>query len=443
MKKKTTQRSSKASFDLAVIGAGYVGLVTATCFSEFGKKVLLIDRKKNRVERLKRGIMPFYEPGLSEIATRNLKNKRLQIVTSIAEASRKTDMLVIAVGTPTLPNGNVDMRDYWGVIKEIVDNMKGYKIVVDKSTVPIGTARKAYKHISRYHGDNTDVVSFPEFLREGSAVKDFMHPDRLVIGTDSKRAEQRMRDLIRPIRSKKVFCGLETAEMVKYACNAFLATKISFINEIANIAEAVGANVDEVAYGMGLDRRIGKSFLKAGIGYGGSCFPKDVKALKHIAGHNKYSFKLLRAVIQVNADQRKLAIRKLQSQLGRLSGKTIAVLGLAFKNNTDDVRESASIDIIKQLLRRKAHVAAYDPLAKDNARGVLTQKGDLVYCDKANQALFGADAAIIATEWEEFRDIDWKHAKEIMKQPVVVDGRNILNPQSMEKLGFNYFGIGK
>ncbi|MFA5029989.1 MAG: UDP-glucose/GDP-mannose dehydrogenase family protein [Patescibacteria group bacterium] len=443
MKKKKVRRPQQQSFDLAVIGAGYVGLASAACFAEIGKRVLLIDRKKNRVERLKRGIMPFFEPGLVHMVNRNVKSRRLVFTHSIADASKKTEMLVIAVGTPTLPNGSVDMRDYWNVIEDIVKHMKGYKIVVDKSTVPIGTARKAYKHISRYHGDHTDVVSFPEFLREGSAIRDFMKPDRLVIGTDSKRAEKRMRELLRPIRTKKVFCGLETAEMVKYASNAFLATKISFINEIANIAETVGANVDEVAYGMGLDKRIGKSFLKAGIGYGGSCFPKDVKALKHIAGSHRYSFKLLRAVIQVNADQRKLVILKLQEQLGKLKGKTIAMLGLAFKNNTDDVRESASIDIIRQLLKQGAKVAAFDPLAESNARKVLTQEGDLVYCDTPEQALIDADAVVIATEWDEFKRIDWKSAKEIMRKPIVVDGRNMLNPVRMKELGFTYIGIGK
>ncbi len=443
MKKKRTQKQRTKSFDLAVIGAGYVGLVSAACFAELGKRVLLIDRKKNRVERLKRGITPFYEPGLSEIVVRNTKSGRLVFTNSIADASEKTQMLVIAVGTPTLLNGNVDMRDYWGVIEEIVKNMKGYKIVVDKSTVPIGTARKAYKHIARYHGDNADVVSFPEFLREGNAIQDFMKPDRLVVGTDSKRAEKHMRNLLLPIRVKKVFCGLETAEMVKYASNAFLATKISFINEIANIAEAVGANVDEVAYGMGLDKRIGKSFLKAGIGYGGSCFPKDVKALKHIAGNHRYSFKLLRAVIQVNADQRKLVLTKLQEQLGRLKGKTITVLGLAFKNNTDDVRESASIDIIKQLLQKGAKVVAFDPLAEENARKILTQEGDLVYCDTPEQALLKADAAVIATEWDSFKRLDWKALRSTMTTPFVVDGRNILNPDAMKKFGFTYIGIGK
>lgn len=443
MKKKIAKRPSKQSFDLAVIGAGYVGLVSAACFAEIGKRVLLIDRKKNRVERLKRGIMPFFEPGLSEMVIRNTKSGRLAFTNSIADASKKTQMLVIAVGTPTLPNGNVDMRDYWLVIEEIVKHMKGYKIVVDKSTVPIGTARKAYKHISRYHGDHTDVVSFPEFLREGSAISDFLKPDRLVIGTDSRRAEKHMRELLRPIRTKKVFCGLETAEMVKYASNAFLATKISFINEIANIAETVGANVDEVAFGMGLDKRIGRHFLKAGIGYGGSCFPKDVKALKHIAGSHKYSFKLLRAVIQVNANQRRLVLSKLQEKLGRLKGKTITVLGLAFKNNTDDVRESASIDIIKQLLRKGAKVVAFDPLAESNARKVLTQEGDLVYCDTAEQALIDADAVVVATEWDEFKKIDWKSAKDIMKVPLIIDGRNLLNPTHLKKLGFTYLGIGK
>jgi len=443
MKKKKVRRPQQQSFDLAVIGAGYVGLVSAACFAEIGKRVLLIDRKKNRVERLKRGIMPFFEPGLVHMVNKNIKSRRLVFTHSIADASKKTEMLVIAVGTPTLPNGSVDMRDYWNVIEDIVKHMKGYKIVVDKSTVPIGTARKAYKHISRYHGDHTDVVSFPEFLREGSAIHDFMKPDRLVIGTDSKRAEKRMRELLRPIRTKKVFCGLETAEMVKYASNAFLATKISFINEIANIAEIVGANVDEVAYGMGLDKRIGKSFLKAGIGYGGSCFPKDVKALKHIAGSHRYSFKLLRAVIQVNADQRKLVLLKLQERLGQLKGKTIAMLGLAFKDNTDDVRESASIDIIRQLLKHGAKVTAFDPLAESNARKVLTREGDLVYCDTSKQALIDSDAVVIATEWEEFKHIDWKSAKEIMRKPIIIDGRNILNPVRMKELGFTYIGIGK
>lgn len=441
--KQKTRLQQDGRFDLAVIGAGYVGLVSGACFAELGKKVLIVEKQKNRVEHLKRGIMPFYEPGLAEVVKKNMKNGRLAFGTSVKEAAPKTSMIVIAVGTPTLPNGNVDMKDYWSVIEEVIACMKGYKVIVNKSTVPVGTAKRAQKHISRYHGDNTDVVSFPEFLREGSALKDFMHPDRLVIGSGSKRAETAMRELIRPIRTKKLFVGVETSEMVKYASNAFLATKISFINEIANIAEAVGADVDGVALGMGLDKRIGKSFLKAGIGYGGSCFPKDVKALKHIAGTKKYSFKLLKAVIEVNKNQRKKVIEKLVRNLGRLSGKTIAVLGLAFKNNTDDVRESASIDIIKELLRRGANVATYDPIAEKNAQRVLRKEGALVYCDTAEQALIDVDAVVIATEWEEFKKINWKKMKEAMRGNVIVDGRNILDPKKMLYLGFTYLGIGK
>lgn len=442
MKKRRIQTSGK-SYDLAIIGAGYVGLVSAACFAELGKTVLLVEKQKNRVEQLKRGIMPFYEPGLAEIVKKNIKKKRLAFTHSIKDASPKSKMFVIAVGTPTLPNGFVDMKDYWSVIEEIVKYMKGYRIIVNKSTVPIGTAKKAYIHIKKYHGDNTDVVSFPEFLREGSAISDFMHPDRLVVGTSSKRAEKALRGLLEPIKTKKLFTSIETSEMVKYASNAFLATKISFINEIANISEAVGADVDGVALGMGLDKRIGKSFLKAGVGYGGSCFPKDVKALKHIAGTKRYSFKLLKAVIEVNKNQRKLVVDKLQKQLGRLKGKTISVLGLAFKNNTDDVRESAAIDIITQLLKKGAKIATYDPIAEENARKVLLKKNNLVYCDTAEQSLQGADACVIATEWAEFKNLDWKKIQLSMQNPIIIDGRNLLEPKKMSKLGYLYNAIGK
>lgn len=439
----TPKEAQSTSYDIVVVGAGYVGLVAAACFADLGFRVCVIDRNPDKIERLQHGVIPFFEPGLDLVVKRTIARKRLFFSPSLESVVPHAKIVMIAVGTPSQPNGKVDTHDYWKVIDAIAPLMHATALIVDKSTVPIGTAQKAMKRIARIAKKSIDVVSFPEFLREGTALDDFLKPDRLVVGAPSKKSERIMKRLIRGIRTKKIFTSLETAEMIKYASNAFLATKISFINEIANICESTGADVVDVALGMGLDKRIGTSFLRAGIGYGGSCFPKDVKALKHIAGSNHYSFKLLKSVIEVNSFQRKYFVEKIERHFRSLKGKTIAVLGLAFKGNTDDVRESASIDIINELLRKGAKVVAHDPVAETNARKVLPVTPKLIYCQTIEHAVKQADATVIATEWRTFSDANWKTLKKKMKSSLVFDGRNILDKQKMKELGFDYYSIGR
>lgn len=428
---------------IAMIGTGYVGLVTGTCFAEIGHDVTCVDVDEEKVENLKKGVIPIYEPGLTELVERNVANERLHFTIKLSDVLEESEAVFIAVGTPSMPDGRADLRYVRQVAEEIGTHIKNYTVVVDKSTVPVGTADEVTRIISK-HADASlfDVVSCPEFLREGNAVGDFMEPDRVVIGADTDKASKIMLDIFEPLHANNVLVtNVRSAEMIKYAANAFLATKISFINEIANVCERVGADVEKVAEGIGLDSRIGPKFLRAGLGYGGSCFPKDVRALRQIAGLHGYEFKLLRSVIEVNNDQRFRVVHKLVDHFGDIRDKEVAVLGLAFKDNTDDIRESASIDIIKDLQERGAHVRAYDPVATDNARKILN--GQISYAESVKDCVSGADAIVIATEWPEFVEVDWKEVSTLVKQPVLIDGRNLLDPAKMEELGYTYRGIGR
>lgn len=427
--------------NIAVVGTGYVGLVTGACLAKIGHNVSCIDIDKNKISRLKKGIIPIYEPGLDKVVKEVVKKNKLIFETSLKKVLPEAQAVFIAVGTPAKKDGKADLQFVYQVAKEIGENIKKYKVIINKSTVPVGTAQDVKNIISKFYKGNFAVVSNPEFLKEGFALEDFMKPDRVVIGFDDKKAKKIMSEIYKPIRTKKVFTSIESAEMIKYASNAFLATKISFINEIANLCEKVKANINEVSHGMGLDKRIGKSFLSAGIGYGGSCFPKDTSALNQIAGTKGYDFKLLKAVIEVNSKQRQSVIDKLEQIFGNLKNKRIAVLGLAFKNNTDDVRESAAIDIIRMLTGVGARIKAYDPKANDNAKEILNSGVKIV--NNPYDAIKRADALVIATEWPEFANLNFHKIKSLLKKPIIIDGRNLLNPVIIKNLGFQYFGIGR
>ncbi len=421
--------------NIAIIGAGYVGLVAGACLAELGNKVVCVDIDKNRIENLKKGIVPFYEPGLKKLIKKNIKNKRLFFETDIAMIIPQSEIIFIAVGTPSLENGEADLSYVEKAAEDVGKNLKKYAVIIIKSTVPPKTCRRIKDVIKKYSDAPFDLVSNPEFLREGSAVLDFMKPDRIIIGAESEKAKKIIKELYSPLKSPLVYTNFESSEMIKYASNTFLATKISFINEIANVCELVGANVEEIAKGMGLDPRIGSQFLKAGLGYRGSCFPKDVHALHQSAGINGYNFCLLKSVIEVNNNQQKLAIKKMEKMLGGLKNKIIAVWGLAFKANTDDVRESAAVEIIESLLGRGAKVKAYDPIANENAKKILPE--EIIFCDNSYKALERSDALLIATDWDEFKKIDLLKVKKLLKYPNIIDGKNIYNPAKMKKMGFN------
>jgi UDPglucose 6-dehydrogenase len=415
---------------IGVIGAGWVGLVTAACFADLGHDVYVRDIVQEKVDSLARGDVPIYEPGLSELITRNAE--RLHFTVEMGDVLPNASLLFCCVDTPPSYSGDADLSRVERVVEE-VGGSRDHALIM-KSTVPVGTGRSI-----RRRADALGYVSNPEFLKEGTAVADFMHPDRVVVGEeDGGGFGDRVAALYAPLEAPIVRTDVASAEMIKLASNAFLATKISFINEIANVSEELGANVDEVARGMGLDTRIGPQFLKAGLGFGGSCFPKDVTALKQLAGNTGYHFQLLTAVIEVNELQKRRAIGKLQKHLGSLVGKEIALLGVAFKPNTDDVREATSLVLAGRLQSEGAHVRVYDPVA--NAKGLL---GGAAVCDSAAEALDGADAAVLVTEWPEFREVDWDDAKQRMRKPLLVDGRNFLDGDLLEKAGFTYEGVGR
>ncbi len=424
---------------IAIIGAGYVGLTSAAVFSKLGHTVWAVRKDADKVEMLKRGEVPFYEPGLPELVKEGVLSGRLIPTTSYAEAVPNAEVIFICVGTPSLPSGETDLSQVFAASREIAENWgTGYKVIADKSTVPVGTAEKVRKTINAEC--DFDIASCPEFLREGSAVHDTLNPDRVVIGIDSDRARDVLLEAHKGLPGERLITDIKTAEMIKYASNAFLATKISFINEMANLCDEVGANVDEVARGMGMDPRIGPAFLKAGIGYGGACFPKDTKALHSIAFLHDYDFKLLKAVIEVNQAQRRQFVRKVRSVLGGFEGKKIGVLGLAFKNNTDDVRESAALDVVAWIAKDGAQVIAYDPQAEGNAKEVMP---GLSTRPKPEEVYEGADAILLLTEWGEFRDLPWASLKGKMKTPFIFDGRNLLDPQYMRSLGYTYISVGR
>ena len=431
---------------IAVIGTGYVGLVGGAGLADFGNAVVCVDQVAEKIERLRNGEIPFYEPGLSEVVERNVREGRLSFTTDLAAAVRECDVVFIAVGTPEGEGGAVDLSQVDGAARDIGRHMNGYRLIVQKSTVPVGTARRIRKIIEEnMTGDHDfEVVSNPEFLREGSAVEDFMRPDRAVVGADSERAKETMRSIYRPLyltRTSIVETTPETAELVKYASNAFLATKISFINEIANLCEYVGADVQTVAYTMGLDKRIGPKFLHAGAGYGGSCFPKDTKALVRIAESAGTDAKVVAATVEVNRLQKERMLAKtIEAAGGDVSGKRIGVLGLSFKPNTDDMRYAASIVLIEGLLERGASVQAFDPVAMENARSIMPA---VDYLGDPYEVARGVEVLVFMTEWNEFRRLDIDRLKELMARAVVVDCRNIYRPEDFLERGFEYFGVGR
>ncbi len=428
--------------NICVIGTGYVGLVTGTCFADLGNNVTCIDIDEVKISKLQRGIMPIYEPGLEEIVRRNVAQGRLHFTLSYEEGVRGSDFIFICVDTPSGAEGEADLhyvRDAARGIGEVLDHPV---VIVNRSTVPIGTGDIVADVVRRHLKKPVDfaVVSNPEFTREGSAVNDFLNPDRVVLGATDKDAAEAVAQLYLPLRAPIIVTDLRTAEMIKYASNAFLATRLSFINEIASICEALGADIKEVAAGMGYDKRIGHAYLDAGIGWGGSCFPKDVKALAHMAAIHGTHPQLLRAVIEINRDRRRQVIRKLRNILGRLDETTIGVLGLSFKPNTDDMRESPAVEIIHMLQHEGANVKAYDPVAIENARRQLR---DVTLCEDAYRVAEGSDALVIATEWNEFKQLDLVRIRQLMRRPVIIDGRNIYEPEKMAELGFVYQGMGR
>jgi UDPglucose 6-dehydrogenase len=474
---------------ISIVGTGYVGLVTGTCLANFGLTVTCVDNDEKKIDLLNNGKIPIYEPGLEDLIVKNVKENRLKFSTNLKEAIKDAQVVYIAVGTPPNHDGSAGLQQVEGVAKDIAKYINGYKVIVNKCTVPVGTARKIkriitenYSHCrsvensplgyseapsfssslratkgsaaisspSPLRGEGRvrvnhsfDIISNPEFLREGSAVYDFTHPDKIVIGYETEKAKQIMQEIYRPLYlldTPFVFTNLETAEMIKYACNAFLATKITFINEIANLCDRVGADVNQIAKAMGMDGRISPKFLHPGPGYGGSCFPKDTRALNATANNYNYDFKLLEAVIEANSRQRKIVVDKIEKYLGTLKNKTIGILGLAFKQNTDDIRESAAIDIIKILLQKEAHIQCFDPMAMENTKKILP---DLTYCQDEYETAKDTDALVILTEWNQFRNLDLNKIKKLMNELIIIDLKNLYEPEKVEELGFKYYGIGR
>jgi UDPglucose 6-dehydrogenase len=428
--------------NICVIGVGYVGLVTGTCFADLGHQVSCVDVDKAKIEKLQASVMPIYEPGLEEMVRRNAQAGRLTFTTCYEEGLKEAEFAFIAVGTPQGSGGEADLKYVRAAARSIGEVMDHSMLIINKSTVPIGTGDWVSDIVRRYQREPIDfsVVSNPEFLREGAAINDFMFPDRIVLGSLEPEGAAQVAQLYLSLRAPIMLTDLRTAEMIKYASNAFLATRISFINEIAGICEALGADVKEVAAGMGYDKRIGRHFLDAGIGFGGSCFPKDVEALAHMAAVHGCHPQLLRAVMDINRDQRRQVVHKLREVLGNLDEKVIGVLGLAFKPNTDDMREAPSVELIHLLQSEGASIRAYDPVAAPNAGLYLH---DVTLCDDAYEVAQSADALVVVTEWNEFKHLSLSRLKAVMRQPVIVDGRNLYDPEIMQDLGFVYRGVGR
>jgi len=427
---------------VAIVGTGYVGLVTGACLAEIGHRVTCVDSDAQKIKVLKKGGIPIYEPGLDEVVATHRRSKRLSFTTRLAEAMETAEYIFIAVNTPPLPNGEPDLSYVETVARQVAQQMKRYTVIVEKSTVPVNTGEKV-KQTLLLHGKKGvpfDVVSNPEFLREGTAVSDFMKPDRVVVGVESKRAETLMRELYAPLKAPLLVTDIKSAELIKHASNSFLATKISFANALAVICGRVGADVTLVTKGMGADPRIGASFLRAGLGYGGSCFPKDVSAFIHMAENVGYDFKIIKAVQEANDQARRWALDTLKKTLWNLKGKVIAVWGLAFKPDTDDLRNAPALDIIRLLQAEGCRVNAYDPVAMDRARSLLK---DVRFCKNPYEAARGADAVLLATEWKEFRDADLAKVKSHLRTPIFLDGRNLYDPVALTSLGFQYHSVGR
>jgi len=432
----------KTVMKLSIIGTGYVGLTTGACFAEVGHEVICVDNDTAKVQMLLDGGIPIYEPGLEELVQRNVAAGRLRFTTHIAEGVSQSGVVFIAVPTPPQPDGSVDLSFIERVAREIAGAMTSYKIVVDKSTVPVNTGDKVAETIRRYGktGVECDVVSNPEFLREGFAVEDLMRPDRIVVGVRSPRPVATMKEIYAPFDAPVLVTDINSAELIKHASNSFLALKISYINAISVLCEATGANIQEVANGMGMDVRIGRRFLQAGLGFGGSCFPKDLSAFIKIAEQIGYDFRLLKEVQRINTEQMQRFLRKITDTLWVLKDKTIGVLGLAFKQNTDDVRMSPAIELCQRLQKEGARLRVHDPKAMDKARGVLQ---DVTFVDDMNTVAEGCDALVVATEWDDFKQLDLERARKALTHPILFDGRNLFDPEEMEQLGWIYKSVGR
>ena len=430
--------------DISIIGSGYVGLVTGACFADVGHHVICVDNDSEKVKQLKAGEVPIYEPGLEEIIHRNVSAQRLHFTGNIQEAVERSQIIFIAVPTPPLPDGDVDLSFVEKVAREIAGVLTDYRVIVDKSTVPVKTGEKVAESIKRYnrHGVKFDVVSNPEFLREGCAVADLMHPDRIVIGAQSEQAIDLMKKVYEPFMAPILVTDISSAELIKHCANSFLALKISYINAVSGICEASGADVEKVADGIGMDHRIGRDFLNAGIGYGGSCFPKDIAAFIAISDQLGTPFNLLREVQHINEGQKARLLKSIRETLWVLREKRITVWGLTFKPDTDDVRSSVAIELVEQLLREGAHVVAYDPKGMHKARAIKAI-ADAEFASSALEAVTDAEALIIATDWNEFANVDLTVLKEKMQTPIVFDGRNLLDPETMRQFGFHYYSIGR
>ncbi len=428
--------------NISIIGSGYVGLVTGACLAELGNKVICADSDFKKIAGLKKGVVPIYEPGLEELIASNILNKRLKFTSSIKEAVLNSEVIFIAVGTPSLENGEADLTGIENVAQNIAEHMDGYRLIVEKSTVPVQTCFWIKKTIAANlkHKHKFDVVSNPEFLREGSGINDFTHPDRIIIGLESAKAKETMISLYKPLNRPILVTNIKSAELIKHASNAFLAAKISFINAVSQICDKVGADVTEVAQGMGLDNRIGKYFLHAGLGYGGSCFPKDLDAFINIAEKLGFDFKMLKAVRSTNAEQLEFFLEKIKNALWIVKGKNIGVLGLSFKPNTDDLRNAPSLYLIRALQQEGAKLKVYDPKAMDKAKDLLK---NVVFCKNAYAVCRSADCLIIATEWNEFKELDFRKLKKLLRRPLIIDGRNIYDPAYLQSLGFTYIGVGR
>ena len=428
--------------NISIVGAGHVGLVTGACLADLGNQVVVADHDASRIARLRRGEMPFYEPGLAELVHRGMTEKRLRFTTSLGEAVEQGTVIFLCVGTPSRANGEADLSAVESVTREIARAIRTYRLIVEKSTVPVETGewiKRAMQQTARKRGA-WDVASNPEFLREGSALQDFLHPDRIVLGVESERAKELLLKLYTPLQAPLVITDIKSAELIKHASNSFLAMKVSYINAIAQLCDQVGADVVKVAEGIGLDRRIGRAFLDAGVGYGGSCLPKDVSAFIRIAEKLGVEFPLLKAVAQVNQDQKQWVVKRIAQSLWNLSNKTIGVLGLSFKPDTDDLRDAPSIEIIRMLQAEGARIRAFDPKAMQHADGLFT---GVTFCRDAYAAARGADCLVVITEWNEFKELDFARIKKLMRQPVLIDGRNIYDPDALRRLGFRYVGIGR
>lgn len=428
---------------ICIVGSGYVGLVTGACFADLGNSVICVDNDPSKIAKLRKGIMPIYEPGLEEMVKRNKKEGRILFTQNLRNAVKESEIIFIAVGTPPRDSGDADLSFIEHVSREIAQAMPSYRLIVEKSTVPVNTGEWVEHTVKIFNkrGVKFDVASNPEFLREGSAIKDFMHPDRVVIGVKSKRARDLLTELYKPLKAPIVVTDIKAAELIKHASNSFLAMKISFINAVSNLCDRLGTDVAEVARGLGLDRRIGEKFLNAGIGFGGFCFPKDLAAFIRISEKAGYDFGMLKEVERVNTEQKMAAVKKIEELIWNLSNKTVSVLGLAFKPDTDDIRYAPALDIITILQKEGVKIRAYDPIAMQKSKAVLGS--GVKFCKDPYEAARGSDCLFIATEWNEFKNLDLKKLKKIMRQPVIVDGRNIYDPEEVKKAGFRYVGMGR